>query len=401
MILVLSAILALYSFALRSASGGLTAVDPSRLAPMKGATGFTSPQSLEKAVAVGRLGSLLSAALACALLSGEAHRLWGWTGFAGAVAISFLIAYPVLEILPLLYTAPRGGRRLMMGIVAFAPIRWPLGFLRAALHHLVERLIPGPGPTASRVMAVRREALGALSDEARDDRRLRAAQKQLVTQVYEFGESTVEEVMVPRSAVVGIPGSATVGDAVKLAEEHQFSRYPVFRETLDQVEGVIHIYDLLQAGDLGAPITASIRPILFAPEGKKCDELLGELRKASQHAAMVVDEFGGTAGWVTVEDLLEELVGEIEDEHDEEEEMVRTIGRRAWVVDARIKIDDLNRAAHLEVPEGDYETLAGYLLEQMERIPRKGDVLDVEQARFEVTQADERRIHRVRIQAHE
>jgi len=401
MILALAALLALYAFALRAASGGLTAVDPSRLAPMKGTTGFTSPQSLERAVAVGRLGSLLAAAIAAALLAGWAHGLWGWPGFAAAIVIAFLVAYPVLEILPLLYTAPRGGRRLMMGIAAFAPVRWPLGAVRIALHAVVERFIPGPGPNASRVMAVRREALGALADEPRDARRLRAAQKQLVTQVYEFGESTVEEVMIPRNAIVGLPAGSTVGDLVALAEEHRFSRYPVFRDTLDQIEGVVHIFDLLSADDLAAPAAPFVRPIQFAPEGKKCDELLGELRRAAQHAAIVVDEFGGTAGWVTVEDLLEELVGEIEDEHDEEEVMVRSLGRRAWLVDARMKIDDLNRAIHTEVPEGDYETLAGWLLEEMERIPRRGDVLEAEPGRFEVVQADARRIIRVKVEVTE
>lgn len=396
--LIVALLLAVYAFFLRAAAGGLTAVDPSRLAPMQESSGFASPHSLERAVAVGQLGSTLAAAIAVAMIGGEAFRLWGWFGFGGIVVLALVLAYPGLELLPLLYAAPRGGRRLMLGILAFMPVSVPLGILRTALRWGIERIIPGPGPNASMVMAVRREALASLSEEARHVKTLRQAQKQLVTQVYEFGESTVEEVMVPRSLIIGLPADLTVGDAVAVAGEHQFSRYPVYKGTLDQVEGVIHIFDLLSAPGLHSPVTPYVRPIAFAPAGKKCDELLGELQKNYQHAAIVVDEFGGTAGWVTVEDLLEELVGEIRDEHDTEEEMVRPVGRRAYLVDASIRVDDLNRSLNLEIPEGDYETLGGFLLEEMERIPRRGESAEYEGVRFEVVQAEPRKIVKVRVE---
>ena len=396
--IIVAAMLAIYAFFLRAAAGGLTAVDPSRIAPMEESSGITSPLRLERAVAVGQMGSTLAASIAVAILAGKAFGVWGWFGFGGVIILAALLAYPGLELLPLLYVAPRGGRRLMLGILAFMPVSVPLGALRTALQWGIERLIPGPGPNSSMVMAVRREAMAALSEEARHVKTLREAQKQLVTQVYEFSESTVEEVMVPRNLVVGFPVELSVGQAVALAEEHQFSRYPVYRGTLDSVEGVVHIFDLLSAPDLEAPILPHIRPISFAPASKKCDELLNELQKNYQHAAIVVDEFGGTAGWVTVEDLLEELVGEIRDEHDIEEEMVRSLGRRAYLVDASIRVDDVNRALNLEIPEGDYETLAGFLLEEMERIPRRGERIEYEGVRFEVMEAQPRRIVRVRVE---
>jgi putative hemolysin len=204
--------------------------------------------------------------------------------------------------------------------------------------------------------------------------------------------------MVPRNRIVGLPIEATVGDAVRLAGEHQFSRYPLYRETLDQIEGVLHIHDLLSASALDAPLTDFRRPIPFAPEAKKCDELLSELRTGHHHAAVVVDEFGGTAGWVTVEDLLEELVGEIRDEHDDEEEVIRSVGRRAWLVDGGAPVDDVNRMLNMEIPEGDYETIAGFLLEEMERIPRKGESHEIEGARFTILEVDARRILKVRVE---
>ena len=323
---------------------------------------------------------------------------FGWGGFAAVWVAAGVLAYPLLEIFPFLYLTPRGGRRMAAGLLAYWPLSLPLGAIRSALRWVIERIIPGPGPNSSVVMAVRRETLAALSDERGEARTLRQAQKQLVTQVYEFSESTVAEVMVPRSRVVGLPAESTVGDAVALEAEHQFSRYPVFRGTLDQIDGVLHIHDLLSAPDLASSITPHLRSIPFAPEAKKCDELLSELRRGHHHAAIVVDEFGGTAGWVTVEDLLEELVGEIRDEHDIEEEAVRSIGRRTWMVDASIRIDDLNRSLHLEIPDGDYETLAGYLLEEMQRIPRRGEALLIEGVRFVMAEVDSRRILKGRVE---
>jgi CBS domain containing-hemolysin-like protein len=287
---------------------------------------------------------------------------------------------------------------MVLGMAALWTASGLLSLVRGFLRWSVERVIAGPGPTAMKVMAVRREAQAALSEEGKDERTLRRAQKELVSQVYEFGESTVEEVMVSRSLIVGVPAEATVGQAVALAEEHQFSRYPVYRGSLDSIDGIIHVFDLLSAKSLDGPITPYLRPVTFAPAGKKCDEILGELRKSFQHAAIVVDEFGGTAGWVTVENLLEELVGDIRDEHDVEEEWVRPIGRRSYLVDARMKVQDLNRTLHVEIPEGDYETLGGFLLEEMDRIPGKGERIDLEGVRLEVAQADPRRIVKVMLE---
>jgi putative hemolysin len=395
---ILGLVLAGLSFALRAAAGGFTAMDPSRLAPMQGAQGFASPARLERAVAVAHLGSVLAAAASMALLGSWALPLFGWAGVLLLLGAAAIVSYPVLEIFTALYMSPRGGRRLAIGLFAYAPVSWLLSGLRGALRWFIERLIPGPGPNSTVVMAVRREALSALSDERGDVRTLRQAQKQLVTQVYEFSESTVGEVMVPRNRIVGLPIEATVGDAVRLAGEHQFSRYPLYRETLDQIEGVLHIHDLLSASALDAPLTDFRRPIPFAPEAKKCDELLSELRTGHHHAAVVVDEFGGTAGWVTVEDLLEELVGEIRDEHDDEEEVIRSVGRRAWLVDGGAPVDDVNRMLNMEIPEGDYETIAGFLLEEMERIPRKGESHEIEGARFTILEVDARRILKVRVE---
>lgn len=396
--LVLGVALAGLSFALRSAAGGFTAMDPSRLAPMQGAQGFASPARLERAVAVAHLGSVLAAAASMGLLASWVLPRFGWAGVLTLLAVGALVSYPVLEIFTALYMSPRGGRRLAVGLFAYAPVSWLLSGLRVALRWFIERLIPGPGPNSSVVMAVRREALAALSDERGDVRTLRQAQKQLVTQVYEFSESMVGEVMVPRNRVIGLSIESTVGDAVTLAGEHQFSRYPLYRDTLDQVEGVLHIHDLLSAPSLDAPITDFRRSIPFAPEAKKCDELLSELRHGHHHAAVVVDEFGGTAGWVTVEDLLEELVGEIHDEHDVDEEVVRSVGRRIWLVDAGVRVDDLNRMLNMEIPEGDYETLAGYLLEELQRIPKRGETHEIEGARFTALEVDARRILKVRVE---
>lgn len=398
MIYLLALVLAAYAFCLRAAAGGLVAVDPSRLAPNRDDGGFSSPRSLERAVAAGEMGSSLAATAAVALLAQAAFRGAHWGGALAVVGAAIVLSYPALELLPMLYRAPRGGRRFMVGLFVFAPLSRPLGWIRTALLWAIEVIIPGSGPNAAEVMGVRREAIAALSDEARDVKTLREAQKQLVTQVYEFGESTVEEVMVARSQVVGIPADATVGEAVAIAEEHRYSRYPVYRGTLDQVDGLIHIFDLLAASDLDSPVTPHMRPITFAPAGKKCDELLSEMQQNYQHAAVVVDEFGGTAGWVTVEDLLEELVGDISDEHDVDEERVKSLGRRVWLVEGTTRVSELNRLLGMELPEGDYETLAGFLLEELDRIPKRGEKHEQAGYLFEIVQADPRRVLRVKLE---
>jgi putative hemolysin len=218
----------------------------------------------------------------------------------------------------------------------------------------------------------------------------------LLCGVFEFALTTVGEVMVPRTDIVGIPPGSTVGAAVTLIREHGFSRLPIISEDRDHIEAMIHSRDLL-----GLPHEQGLdnitRQVSHVPETKTCDELFRELQARRQHMAVVVDEHGSIAGIVTLEDLIEELVGEIEDEYDVKESLIRRIDHDLFMVDGRAEIDDVEEAVGVELPEGDYNTVAGLILKKLGRIPDVGDELVVGGLDLRIISAGQTRIGKVRI----
>jgi CBS domain containing-hemolysin-like protein len=218
----------------------------------------------------------------------------------------------------------------------------------------------------------------------------------LISGIFEFALTTVEEVMVPRTDIVGLDPGATVGDAVDLIRAHGFSRLPVFTEDRDRIEGMIQSRDVL-----GLPRTQSIggllRPLPRVPETKMCDALFRELQARRQHMAVVVDEHGSLAGLVTLEDLLEELVGEIEDEYDVREALVRVIDEGLFMIDGRAEIDTVEDALGIDLPEGDYNTIAGLVLRALGRIPEPGDEAVVGRLEIRVISASPTRIGKLRV----
>jgi CBS domain containing-hemolysin-like protein len=218
----------------------------------------------------------------------------------------------------------------------------------------------------------------------------------LISGIFEFALTTVEEVMVPRTDIVGLDPGATVGDAVDLIRAHGFSRLPVFTEDHDRIEGMVHSRDVL-----GLPRDRSIdgllRPLPRVPESKMCDALFRELQARRQHMAVVVDEHGSLAGVVTLEDLLEELVGEIEDEYDVREALVRVIDDGLFMIDGRAEIDTVEDALRIDLPEGDYNTIAGLVLRALGRIPEAGDEVVVGRLEIRVISAGPTRIGKLRV----
>jgi len=218
----------------------------------------------------------------------------------------------------------------------------------------------------------------------------------LISGIFEFALTSVEEVMVPRVDVIGLTPEATVGDAVKLVERHGFSRLPVYSEERDHILGMVHSKDLL-----GVPRSISVegftRPMPHVPETKMCDELFRELQARRQHMAVVVDEHGSVAGIVTLEDLIEELTGEIEDEYDVGGAPVRKLDADLFMIDGRAEIDTVEDALRVDLPEGEYNTLAGLLLEEFGRIPEPGEELVLAGLEFRVISASATRIGKIRV----
>jgi len=223
-----------------------------------------------------------------------------------------------------------------------------------------------------------------------------AQETRLIAGIFEFALTTVEEVMVPRTDIVGLSMGSTVGDAVELIRAHGFSRLPVLSEDRDGIDGMVHSRDVLGVPH-EAPIADLVRPLPYVPETKTCDELFRELQARRQHMAVIVDEHGSLAGIATLEDLLEELVGEIEDEYDVREALVRKIGDDLFMVDGRAELDTIEDALKLDLPDGEYNTIAGLVLANLGRIPEPGDEVVVGGLELRVISASATRIGKIRI----
>jgi putative hemolysin len=227
--------------------------------------------------------------------------------------------------------------------------------------------------------------------------------RELLRSLVEFRETMVREVMTPRPDIVAIAASSTIGDLRALVKEQQYSRVPVFNETLDNIVGMLAIKDLifLDAVDPARPITPLIRPAHFVPETKRVPELLKEFQRKRIQAALVVDEYGGTAGLVTLEDLLEEIVGEIRDEYDVEVDQVLEESEGVFLFSGRTHVRELAERLHATVEGEGYETVGGYVLAHVGRVPVGGESFDIDGLSFEVLEAERRRITRVRIRRKE
>ncbi len=221
----------------------------------------------------------------------------------------------------------------------------------------------------------------------------------MIEDALDLKELEARNVMVPRTDIVAISENATISEVIELAKQEGFTRYPVYRNSIDDIIGVLIIYDILKkevkdsmhAGDI-------VHEPFFAPENMDVDVLLKEMQSQRKSMAIVVDSYGGTAGIVSIEDILEEIVGEIEDEYDEAEDSdVEQISPNTWIAMADVEIDDLADDYGIELPSGDYETIAGLILDHLEKIPHQGQFINIEPYRIQVLQATERKIVKVKI----
>lgn len=226
-----------------------------------------------------------------------------------------------------------------------------------------------------------------------------AEERELILSVLEFADTIVREVMVPRTDMVSLPADASTDDAVDLVLSSGRTRIPVIGDTIDHVIGLIYSRDLLELFDKEAPPRRAgelCREAYFVPETKPISELLREMQAKQQHLAIVVDEFGGTAGLVTIEDLVEEIVGEIVDEYDKEEPLViETDG--GWIVDARLDVDELGEIVGAELPSDEWDTVGGLVLELAGRVPHEGEHFDLDGFVFTAVSVQGRRVSKVRV----
>ncbi|MEN8148409.1 MAG: hemolysin family protein [Planctomycetota bacterium] len=322
---------------------------------------------------------------------------------AGAVAVVALLT--VVRLVPwmvgrifseeiLLYV--RGAIRATH--TAFTPVWLILWFLRRVTERLAGRTIDPEGHDE-----LEEEIMSAV-EEGEMEGLLRESEVSMIERALHFPDADVADVMTPRTRMFALDRDTPIGDAVRQVFEEGHSRVPVFTENMDEVVGILYAKDLLEhwagseAREHLTAVEVSRKPF-FVPETKKISQLLDEFRRRKTHIAIVIDEYGGTAGLITIEDILEEIVGEIEDEFDESVDVppLKVLGENEVEVDAQVHVDDLSDHLEAEIPSDDYDTVGGLVFTALGRIPIVGDEFEQDGLVFTVLDADERRVNRVRV----
>ena len=282
--------------------------------------------------------------------------------------------------------------------VVFDPF---IRFLSASTN-VVVRLI-GFDPAASEETVTEEEIL-MMVDVGREKGVIEGTAKEMIANIFDFDNTTVTEVMTHRTDMTAVEDTASVRDAVDLAISMGYSRIPVFREDLDDIVGIVYVKDLLKYVFSEVPeeikLTDIMRPVIFVPESKKCNELFAEMTACKTQIAIIVDEYGGTEGLVTMEDLVEAIVGNIQDEYDNEEEEIHKVSDNTFTVDGLASIDEVSEIIGRKLPEGDYDTIAGLIVEQLGRIPKQGEhpAVMIGDVKFTVEDVVEHRISRILIE---
>ena len=278
---------------------------------------------------------------------------------------------------------------------------WVLHPIVVVLSTITNFLVRMMGGQVKRGPFVTEEELRLLVTVGEEEGVLEEDETEMIHSIFEFADTTVREVMVPRIDMVTLESDATVNEAVDIALEGGFSRIPVFEESIDNIVGVLYTKDMLKQlreGHDTAPIRTLVRPAYYVPETKKLDDLLREIRQRRIHMVIVIDEYGSVAGLVTIEDLVEEIVGDIRDEYDREENLYEKINQYEYIVDAKISIDEFNELMETELKNEDYDTLGGFLYAQLDKIPVPGDTITFENLTFTVIDTRGRRITKVRVE---
>jgi CBS domain containing-hemolysin-like protein len=234
---------------------------------------------------------------------------------------------------------------------------------------------------------VTEEELKLLVNVGEEEGLIEKEEREMIEGILIFGDTLAREVMVPRIHIAALESDATVAVALELALSAGHSRIPVYQDTIDNIAGILYVRDLLpllRDGQLARGIVDLVRPAYYVPDTMKVDYLLRNLKARKVHIAIVVDEYGGTAGLVTIEDLLEEIVGEIQDEYDTEEPAVRQIDDHTWIVEARVSVDDLNTETGLQLLTEEVDSLGGLVYERLGSIPQVGDSVDIDNVTISV-----------------
>ena len=351
------------------------------------------------------LNPLLLVVLVCQLVQATlvgvlAERLFGAWGIAIATLFNVVLVFVLAEAAPKTWALQHPEQsalfaaRPVAALVRFPPIS---GISRALIG-LTNVVLPGKG--LKKGPFVSEEELLAFADVALEEEVIEHEERQLIESVIDFGDIVAREVMVPRLDMVTVPKSMPVHDAVDVAITHGFSRLPVVGDTVDDVVGLVYAKDLMRAEREERsvePVATITRPAHFIPETKPVSELMREMQKGKFHMAILVDEYGGIAGLATLEDLIEELIGDIVDEYDTESAKVEELPDGSYRINGSVPIDELNDLLGSDIPHDDWDTVGGFVLGKLGRVPETAESVDHRRWKFTVEEVDGRRVALVKV----
>jgi putative hemolysin len=355
------------------------------------------------------LNPILLLVLICQLVSATlvgvvAEHLLGGIGVLAGAVFEVVVIFVFFEAVPknwavhnperaALFSAP-----IVSSVVRFPPVRFVSSLLIGLANLIIGR--SGESEDGIRPSYITDSELKAMADVAHEEHVIEHQERTFIHSIIDFGDTVVREVMVPRPDMVTVEADDSVTVALEAALAAGFSRIPVHEEGIDDIIGIAYTKDLVRAERVGKadqPVRDSARPAKFVPESKEVSALLRQMQEEKFHMAIVVDEYGGTAGLVTLEDLLEELVGEIVDEFDQEAPSVERRSDGSVLVSARYSVDDADELLGAELPQGPWDTVGGLMLDLVGRVPDEGDSVEIDGFRLTALEVRGRRIGRVRI----
>lgn len=354
-------------------------------------------QNPEKLFATTSLGTNLSMVTSSAVFTAYMVTQLGNTGEWLAMVILFPLILFCGEIVPKIIFQNQPNAIMLVMVkplnlfcTVFSPV---IGFFTRTSSSVTNMVLGQGEDTGKTLSRDQIRQVMSLDSQAVD---LDVAERKMIHKIFNFGEINVEQCMVPLIHITAISDTANFKETLDIANESGLSRLPVFHERMYNLIGVLNTFDLInQPPEEEAPITDLVRPAYYVPPNKKIDDLLRELQQRGLHMAIVVDEHGGCTGIVTIEDLLEEIVGEIEDEYDKPEKGYEHYADGGYLIEADMEINVINDDLNLNLPVGDYETLAGLVIHHLEKIPNSGEQVVVNDYRLTIKEASKRKIQTI------
>lgn len=313
---------------------------------------------------------------------------------ATLILTAFLLIFA--EIIPKIYFQNRAEYtipKLFFIIKFFSLIFTPFIWIFGKINSLFLKIFKFSQENNKKLFS--KDDLSLLLSEAKKNGEVNKDEHDLIEEVLDFREFTVKNIMVPRTNIVAIKFGTTLKDVIEISRKKGFTRFPIFSSDIDHIEGILIIHDLLKISDLTKPAEEFMRDPYFVSEVMKATTLLKKMQEKKTSLSIVVDEYGGTAGLISVEDLLEELVGKIEDEYDEVEQDIHKINENTFIVNGDVEIEQLIEDYNIDLEEGEYETIAGYLISKLERIPKHNEKISVKNYEFLVKKVSTKKIEKI------